>query len=128
MKIEINEKAKKNLIIISTILVIIAIIVIIALYISNQYVRTYIDRNILRKEVLEKMAEICKDVFEDESLIITEELSAADVEDWDSLAHMSLVNELGKTFGVTFTLEEVAECTRIGDLLDALMKHLSLTQ
>lgn len=53
MKIEINEKAKKNLIIISTILVIIAIIVIIALYISNQYVRTYIDRNILRKEVLE---------------------------------------------------------------------------
>ncbi len=38
-----------------------------------------------RKEVLEKMAEICKDVFEDESLIITEELSAADVEDWDSL-------------------------------------------
>ncbi len=41
---------------------------------------------------------------------------------------MSLVNELGKTFGVTFTLEEVAECTRIGDLLDALMKHLSLTQ
>ena len=39
-----------------------------------------------RKEVLEKMAEICKDVFEDESLIITEELSAADVEDWDSLA------------------------------------------
>ena len=81
-----------------------------------------------RKEVLEKMAEICKDVFEDESLIITEELSAADVEDLDSLAHMSLVNELGKTFGVTFTLEEVAECTRIGDLLDALMKHLSLTQ
>lgn len=81
-----------------------------------------------RKEVLEKMAEICKDVFEDDSLVITEELSAADVEDWDSLAHMSLVNELGKTFGVKFTLEEVAECTKIGDLLDALMKHLSDAQ
>lgn len=53
MKIEINEKSKKNIITASIILLIIAIIVVIALYISNENVRIFIDRNILRKEVLE---------------------------------------------------------------------------
>lgn len=53
MKIKISEKAKKNIIITGIILLVTAIIVVIALYISNQDVRTFIDRNILKKEVLE---------------------------------------------------------------------------
>ncbi len=53
MKIKISEKMKKRLIVTGIILLITAAIVIVALYISNQYVRTFIDRNILRKEVLE---------------------------------------------------------------------------
>lgn len=53
MKMEISEKARKNIIKISVIIAIIAIIILVALYISNQTVRTFIDRNILRKEVLE---------------------------------------------------------------------------
>lgn len=53
MKIDINDKIKRNIIIVGVVILIVAIIVIVALYISNQYVRTFIDRNILRKEVLE---------------------------------------------------------------------------
>lgn len=53
MKIQINENVRKYLMIAGIILVVTAIIVIIALYISNTTVRTYIDRNILRKEILE---------------------------------------------------------------------------
>ena len=47
-----------------------------------------------RNEVFAKMAEICKDVFEDNSLHVTESLTAMDVEKWDSLTHLSLINEL----------------------------------
>lgn len=77
-----------------------------------------------RNEVFAKMAEICKDVFDDESLNITESLAAMDVEKWDSLAHLSLVNELEQTFGVTFTLDEVTESRNLGELLTVLMNHI----
>ena len=51
-------------------------------------------------EVLEKLTEICKDVFDSENLVITEQTTAADVEGWDSLTHLSLVNELEETYEI----------------------------
>ncbi len=77
-----------------------------------------------RNEVFEKMAEICKDVFDDDSLVITELTTATEVEGWDSLTHLSLINELEQTYGVAFTLGEVTESKNLGELLTALMKHI----
>lgn len=77
-----------------------------------------------RKDVFEKMVEICKDVFEDDKLIITEASTAEDIEGWDSLTHLSLVDELEKTFDIAFLLEEVTESKNLGELLNALMKHI----
>lgn len=77
-----------------------------------------------RNEVFEKMKEISKDVFDDEELIITESTTAADVAGWDSLTHLSFVNELEETFEVAFTLDEVSNSKNIGELLNALMKHI----
>lgn len=77
-----------------------------------------------RNEVFKKMSDICRDVFEDDNLILTEATTATDVAGWDSLTHLSLINELEETFDVTFTLDEVTESKNIGDLLTALMKHI----
>lgn len=77
-----------------------------------------------RNEVFEKMTEICRDVFEDDSLTVTESTTAADVERWDSLTHLTLVNELEEMFEVAFTLDEVTGSKNLGDLLTALMKHI----
>lgn len=77
-----------------------------------------------RSEVLRKMTDICKDVFDDNNLVITEETTAADVEGWDSLTHLSLVNELEETYEVAFTLDEVTGSKSIGELLNALMRHI----
>lgn len=77
-----------------------------------------------RNEVFAKMAEICKDVFDDENLNVTESLTALDVENWDSLANLTLINELEQEFEVAFTLDEVTESRNLGELLTALMKHI----
>lgn len=77
-----------------------------------------------RAEVFEKMKDICKDVFEDDSLVLEETTTAKDVEGWDSLTHLSLMNELEEAFDVAFTLDETIESRNLGDLLNALMKHL----
>ncbi len=77
-----------------------------------------------RIELLEIITEICRDVFDNESLVITETTTAADVEGWDSLTHLSLINELEETYDVAFTLDEVQKSRNIGELLNALMKHI----
>lgn len=77
-----------------------------------------------RSEVFEKMVEICKDVFEDDNLTLTEATTAADVDGWDSLSYLSLVNGLEEMFGVAFSLDEVIGGSSLGELLDALIKHI----
>lgn len=81
-----------------------------------------------QNEVFEKMAEICRDVFDDDSLVVTQLTTAADVEGWDSLTHLSLINELEQSFEVAFTLDEVAGSKNLGELLTALMKHIANRQ
>lgn len=78
-----------------------------------------------RNEVFEKIIEICKDVFEDETLVLTETTTAADVEGWDSLTHLSLVNEIEVTFDVAFTLDEMTGIKNLGELLDTVMKYIA---
>lgn len=77
-----------------------------------------------RSEVFEKLAEICRDVFDDDSLTVTESLTSADVNGWDSLTHLSLINELEETYEVAFTLDEVTGCKNLGELLTALLRHI----
>lgn len=77
-----------------------------------------------RNEVFEKLTSICRDVFEDENLVITESTTAADVKGWDSLTHLSLINELEETYKIAFLLDEVIGSENIGELMNALMKHI----
>lgn len=80
-----------------------------------------------KNRVFEQVVEICRDVFEDDSLVLTETSTASDVEKWDSLTHLSLVNEMEQTFKVAFTLDEMSGRT-LGDLVEALIRHLEEKQ
>lgn len=77
-----------------------------------------------RDELFQKMIDICKDIFENEDLLLTEASSAADVEEWDSLTHLSLINELEETYHIEFTLDEITGSKNLGELCDALLKHI----
>lgn len=77
-----------------------------------------------RNEVFEKVTNVCRDVFDDENLVITESTTAADVVGWDSLTHLSLVNELEEIFEVEFSLDDVAGSKNIGELMNVLMNRI----
>ena len=68
----------------------------------------------------EKLQEIFRDIFDDEELVITEEMTAADIEDWDSLAQINLIIALEKEFGVKFNLEEISKLKNIGEILEII--------
>lgn len=77
-----------------------------------------------RNEVLAKVTETLRDEFEDDELEVTYETKAADVEEWDSLAHLSLIHEIEKEFKIRFTMGEIQESQNVGELIDALIRHV----
>ncbi|MBQ7498751.1 MAG: acyl carrier protein [Selenomonas sp.] len=64
-----------------------------------------------------EMREIIRDVFDDDSLDITESTCAKDIEDWDSIAQMDIVLAVERHFCVRFRPEEIASFKNVGDML-----------
>ena len=77
-----------------------------------------------RNEILKKITEIARDVFDNDEVELTEATTAADVEEWDSLSHLSLVSDIEDEFGIRFTLAEVSGSKNVGELVDAIIKHM----
>lgn len=77
-----------------------------------------------RTEIFEKLNVIARDVFEDDSLVLHDETKASDVEKWDSLTHLSFISDIEEEFGITFTMREVSGSKNVGELVDALLRHL----
>ncbi len=76
-----------------------------------------------REKILEKVNSIFRDVFDDDSLVIVEETTADDVEDWDSLSHITLISEIEDAFGMKFEMREVLGMKDVGEMLDILMER-----
>ncbi len=78
-----------------------------------------------REEILEQVTEILRDEFEDDELEISDETTAADVDGWDSLAHLSIVHEIEETFDIKLLMGEIQESKNVGELIDAIEKHVN---
>jgi len=60
------------------------------------------------------------DVFDDETIVVTPELTASDVDEWDSLRHIRLVAAIEKKFGLSFTAAEVGRLKNVGQLVSLI--------
>ncbi len=74
------------------------------------------------KTILEEIQPIFHDVFDDDTLVITRQTSAADIEDWDSLEQINLLTAMEKKFSVKFSLGDVRNLQNVGDLVDLLVR------
>jgi acyl carrier protein len=66
-------------------------------------------------EIRTKLNEIFQDVFDDPKLEIRPDMTAADVEEWDSLTHISLIVAVEKAFKLKFSTAEVQGLANVGD-------------
>ena len=74
-----------------------------------------------REEVSKKVQDIFRDVFDDDSLIITDATNSSDIEDWDSLEHISLVVTMENEFDMKFDIKEVNKLENVGGMIDLIM-------
>ena len=77
-----------------------------------------------RSEILAKIEEIFREELELDDLVLTDETTADDVEEWDSLSHVQLVAAMEEAFGIEFKSREILSWENIGDLIDSIEKKL----
>jgi len=74
---------------------------------------------------LDKVTDIMRDLFEDYSGPITPATAAKDVPDWDSLAHVKLMVQVERAFGIRFDAREVSQPQNVGELVAMIDQKLA---
>jgi acyl carrier protein len=74
----------------------------------------------MNKKILDSITPIFREVFDEPMLILTEELSANDVNKWDSLNHITLIVQLEAHTGLTLTTDELVNLRNVGDFVRLL--------
>lgn len=78
-----------------------------------------------RKEIFNKLNEIFIDVLDLDEVELTNETSANDIEEWDSLSHIQLIVAVEKCFGIKFTSLEIMKWKNVGEMVDCIIEKLS---
>jgi len=79
-----------------------------------------------RNEITTKLTNIFKNVFNNQSLMLTNELSANDVDQWDSLSHMILISEIEDAFLIKFKLKELNKMRNVGDMIEMIQSKIEI--
>ena len=77
-----------------------------------------------RKEIIEKLTPIFREVYKDSSIELRDDMTAADVENWDSLTHMLMITKVEENFGIKFKLKELNRLKKVGDLINIVETKL----
>ncbi len=78
------------------------------------------------EEVIAQIEPIFRDVLDQPGLKLTAESNGSNVEDWDSLAHISIVSAVEKQFKTKFTLAELQSLKNVGDMAELIRKKKNL--
>ncbi|HEU4809068.1 MAG TPA: acyl carrier protein [Sphingomicrobium sp.] len=73
-----------------------------------------------RTEIMSRVTEQMRDVFDEPELVATDETSADDVADWDSTNHVRLIVAIEEDFGIRFETDEVTAPENVGELVDLI--------
>ena len=72
--------------------------------------------------ILEKLNQIFKEVFEDQSIVISYSSSATDIEEWDSINNIQIIIAVEKEFKIRFRSSEIRGWSNVDQMCDAILK------
>ena len=72
------------------------------------------------KELLERLNDVFRDVFDDDDIVVDENTTADDIEDWDSIEHITLIGAVEDEFGMRFKMGEVSGMQDVGEMISIL--------
>ncbi len=74
-----------------------------------------------REIVYEKLNNIFREIFDNDSIVITDNTVADDIEGWDSLEHINLITAIEDDFNIKFTMRELSNMKKVGDMVDLIL-------
>ncbi|MCI8776075.1 MAG: acyl carrier protein [Oscillospiraceae bacterium] len=76
-----------------------------------------------RAEIMERLNEVFRDVFDDSSIVVDDSTTSKDIEDWDSLEHINLVGAVEQEFKMRFKMKEVSSMKNVGEMADIVAER-----
>jgi acyl carrier protein len=77
-----------------------------------------------RQDILPTIAEIIRDVLDQQDLVIEERTNATDVEAWDSFNHINIVVAIEARFGIRFVTAEIEQLKNVGELVSLVSEKI----
>ena len=74
-----------------------------------------------REEVYERLNEVFRDVFDDDTITVQDETTVKDIEGWDSLIHITLIDSVEEEFDMRFDMKTVVKLKNVGEMVDAIL-------
>ncbi|NMC59293.1 MAG: acyl carrier protein [Candidatus Methanofastidiosa archaeon] len=69
----------------------------------------------------DQLNEVFREVFADDSIELTPETTADDIEGWDSLSHVNLMIAVELKFGIEFTQKEIRSFNSVNQIMDIII-------
>jgi acyl carrier protein len=76
-------------------------------------------------EIYDQMNLVFRDVFDDPAIVVKPETSAADIPDWTSFNHITLVVACEQSFGVKLSTSDIEALKNVGDLVGVVKRKLA---
>ena len=73
-----------------------------------------------RTEIFERLNNVFREVFDDDSITVTDATTAADIEGWDSLMHITLISAVEDEFDISFNMKDIVQMKNVGDMADII--------
>jgi len=66
---------------------------------------------------IEKLTTIFREVFDDQAIVLNDQMTANDIGSWDSLSHMLMISQVENAFSIKFSLREINKLKNVGTLI-----------
>ena len=74
--------------------------------------------------IIEKLTAVFNEVFNDTTIILCDDMTSKDVENWDSLTHMLMITKVEEVFNIKIKLKELNKLHTVGDLINIIESKL----
>lgn len=74
-------------------------------------------------DVVDRLTEVLRTTFEDDALVLRPEMTADDVEAWDSVSHITLIYAVEDEFGIKLSTRDLEGLACVGDLIAAVERR-----